>query len=155
MSSELFSDSFDTGFGTGWIVYSAAGLVAVRLPKKGSKQPRSTRLKKTGLSRQLKAYFEGKKIVFDAKIDWSPYSEFEKKALKRCQRVKYGKTVSYKDLALKINNKNAFRAVGNTLNKNRTPVVIPCHRVLRSDGSLGGFASGTDVKKRLLGLENI
>ncbi len=154
MSSELFADSFQSGLDTGWIVYSAVGLVELRLPKKDSKQPLGTRLRKANLGRQLEAYFEGKKIVFDAKIDWSPYSEFEKDTLKECRRVTYGKTVSYKDLALKIDNKNAFRAVGNTLNKNRTPVVIPCHRVVKSDGSMGGFASGTAVKKRLLELEN-
>ncbi len=152
---ELFADSFKTGHGTGWIVYSGAGLLEVKLPKKGSKQPLGTRLRKTDLSRQLEAYFAGKKIVFDAKIDWSLYSEFEKDTLKECRRVTYGKTVSYKNLALKIDNKNAFRAVGNTLNKNKTPVVIPCHRVLRSDGTIGGFASGRAAKKRLLELENI
>lgn len=155
MSSKLFADSFNTAYGTGWIMFSDDGLRALELPKTGANQPPGTRLKKTNTSKMLEAYFKGKKTVFDAKIDWSYYSEFEKKTLAGCAQIKYGEKISYKELARKIKNDKAFRAVGNALNKNRLPIIIPCHRVVRSDGSPGGFASGEAVKKRLLELEKI
>ncbi len=152
---ELSADSFNTTNGTGWIIFSDRGLRALKLPKTGAKQPAGTRLKKTNISKMLEAYFKGKKTVFDAKIDWSQYSEFEKKTLAGCAQIKYGEKISYKELARKIKSDKAFRAVGNALNKNRLPVIIPCHRIVRSDGSPGGFASGETTKKRLLELEKI
>ena len=152
---ELFADSFETAYGTGWIIFSDRGVRALKLPITGAKQPAGTHLKKTNISNKLQAYFKGKKTVFDAKIDWSQYSEFEKKTLAGCAQIMYSEKISYKELARKIKSNKAFRAVGNALNKNRLPVIIPCHRVVRSDGSPGGFASGEATKKRLLELEKI
>ena len=75
--------------------------------------------------------------------------------MKNIKKIKYGNYKTYKDIACEIGNKLAFRAVGNALNKNPFPIVVPCHRVLASNGSLGGFSAGIEWKKYLLKLEGI
>ena len=82
-------------------------------------------------------------------------TEFEKKVYRVVARIPKGEVRSYKWVALRIGRPRACRAVGNALNKNPYPVIIPCHRVIKSDGSLGGFAKGAAAKKRLLRREGI
>jgi len=148
-----YADSFSAGDKCGWIVFSQAGLFSLNLPKRGSKQPKNTIIKKNPITKDLEAYFKGENPSFGAKIDWSGISDFEIKTLKGCRLIEYGKTVSYKELASKIEKDNFFRALGNALARNRLPVIIPCHRVVRSNGELGGFSGGASVKKELLNLE--
>jgi methylated-DNA-[protein]-cysteine S-methyltransferase len=83
------------------------------------------------------------------------FTPFQKKVYKQVMKIPYGQTRSYKWLAEKINNPRAYRAVGNALNKNSYPGAIPCHRVIKSDGSLGGFSKGADAKRRLLNKEGV
>jgi O-6-methylguanine DNA methyltransferase len=105
---------------------------------------------------QLKAYFEGSK-VFNLPLDMQ-CSEFEKDVYETLMNyVPYGKTVSYKELATLANHPNAYRAVGSVMAKNRFVIVIPCHRVIKEDGSLGHYSSphGSKTKELLLNFEKL
>ena len=100
----------------------------------------------------LTDYFNGsqKNINFDLKLDGTV---FQKKIWKELLKVPWGKTITYKGLAEKAGRPRAYRAVGNALGANPIPIIIPCHRVIKSDGSLGGYGSGIKIKKELLKLE--
>jgi len=105
--------------------------------------------------RLLHAYLDGKHVHFrHLKIDWSGLSPFEKQVLKKLSRVHYGGKCSYQDLAKKAGSPRSARAVGSAMRKNRLPIVLPCHRVLASNGGLGGYSQGLTWKKRLLSLES-
>ena len=101
-------------------------------------------------------YFEGKRARFPIEIDLSSVPPFYRSVLEACRRIPYGQTASYADLARAVGKPNAARAVGGAMARNPLPLVVPCHRVLRADGSIGGFSSahGVDEKIRLLRLEN-
>ncbi|MCK5291495.1 MAG: methylated-DNA--[protein]-cysteine S-methyltransferase [Thermoplasmata archaeon] len=104
----------------------------------------------------LAKYFKGELVDFnEIELDMFKYTDFERDVLQATREIPYGKTASYRDIAENIGRPKAFRAVGNALNKNRTAIVVPCHRVISSDGGLGGFGAGMEWKKRLLRLEGI
>lgn len=106
------------------------------------------------LKHDLRKYFNGEKVDFSSyAIDLSGFTPFQKKVLMAVRNIPWGETSSYGDIARRINHPMAYRSVGNALAKNRLPIIIPCHRVLRSDGSLGGFSAGIRWKKILLRLE--
>ena len=107
--------------------------------------------------KQALAYFAGKPVKFDVDVDLSSQTPFRQKVLKACRRIPHGKTASYADLARTAGSSAAVRAAGGAMANNPLPLVIPCHRVLRSDGSIGGFSSpeGVKQKKRMLRLENV
>ncbi len=102
---------------------------------------------------QLCEYFEGKRKIFDVPLHIDGTS-FQVKVWQELLKIPYGKTVSYKDIAAKIGNSNASRAVGMANNRNKIAIVIPCHRVIASNGDLTGYAGGLDIKKYLIELEN-
>lgn len=103
---------------------------------------------------QLKQYFEGKLTLFDLPIDWSNYTNFYQQVWSELIKIPYGETRSYQDIANNLQNPKAVRAVGMANGKNPIAIVVPCHRVIGSDGSLTGYASGVDIKQQLLALEN-
>ena len=105
--------------------------------------------------KQVIEYFAGKRTVFNVEVDLSDVPAFRREVLEQCRRIPYGKTASYADLARAAGNPRAARAVGGAMAANPLPLVVPCHRVIRSDGSLGGFSSyqETELKARLLRLE--
>ncbi|MFQ5495705.1 MAG: methylated-DNA--[protein]-cysteine S-methyltransferase [Phycisphaerae bacterium] len=105
--------------------------------------------------RKLLSYFAGRAVAFTEPIDLTGMPTFYTRVLAACRTIPYGKTASYQDLARATGNPAACRAVGGAMASNPLPLVIPCHRVLRSDGSMGGFSSprGIDLKKRMLRLE--
>ena len=107
--------------------------------------------------RDIVAYFDGKPVHFSAEIDVSTMPPFHRSVSEACRRIPYGRTASYGDLARAAGRPNAARAVGGAMAHNPLPLVVPCHRVLRSDGSIGGFSSARGVaeKLRLLRLENV
>jgi len=103
--------------------------------------------------RQIALYFEGKLKQFSLKL--CPHvTQFQKKVLTAVQEIPYGKTVSYGELAKRIGKPGASRAVGQANAKNPIPIVIPCHRVIGSNGNLTGFGGGLSVKQALLELEH-
>ena len=105
------------------------------------------------ISQQLKEYFAGERTWFDLKL--APEgTEFQRQVWKALRGIPYGKTISYGELAGKIDNPKAVRAVGGANGKNPIPIVIPCHRVIGADGSLTGFGGGLDTKVALLALES-
>jgi O-6-methylguanine DNA methyltransferase len=108
------------------------------------------------LCRQVSDYFRGKQVSWNVEIAWSDVSEFRRRVLEACRLIPFGSTASYADLARAAGSPGAARAVGSTMANNQLPLIIPCHRVLHSDGSLGGFSSpqGLSQKVRMLQLEN-
>ncbi|MFL0246326.1 methylated-DNA--[protein]-cysteine S-methyltransferase [Candidatus Clostridium stratigraminis] len=118
--------------------------------------PKDVSLSETALlkkaNEELQEYFDGKRQVFDLPL--APEgTEFQKKVWKVLQEIPYGKTYSYKDVAIKVGNEKACRAVGMANNKNPIAIFIPCHRVIGSNGKLVGYAGGLDVKEMLLTME--
>lgn len=102
--------------------------------------------------KQLEEYFAGKRIKFDVALDLRG-TEFQVRAWRALCRIPYGKTISYGQQAKNIQNPKAFRAVGSANGKNPIPIIVPCHRVLASDGTLGGYSLGLKMKEQLLDLE--
>jgi methylated-DNA-[protein]-cysteine S-methyltransferase len=105
------------------------------------------------IGKQLHDYLDGKRTAFDVEIDLSWVTPFRRDVLLACAAVPRGHVASYADLARQVGRPGAARAVGNTMHTNPIPFIIPCHRIVASDGSLGGFGMGLDVKTRLLALE--
>ncbi len=106
----------------------------------------------TDCETQLTEYFAGKRQNFDLQLELSG-TEFQNKVWKALQKIKFGKTASYKDIAEKINSPKGFRAVGMANNKNRIPIIIPCHRIIGTNGDLVGYAGGLKIKQALLDIE--
>lgn len=104
--------------------------------------------------RQLEEYFAGKRKTFELSLD-PRGTEFQRKVWTQLSRIPFGETISYRELAQRVGNANASRAVGAANGKNPIPIVIPCHRVIASDGSLAGFAGGLAAKERLLAHEGV
>lgn len=104
--------------------------------------------------KQLKEYFDGSRVKFDLPLEVKG-TEFQKKVWNELLKIPYGQTKSYKDIAIAIGNERASRAVGMANNKNPIPIIIPCHRVIGSNGKLVGYAGGVNVKEKLLNIEKI
>lgn len=100
--------------------------------------------------RELERYFEGKDLSFDLSVDLSILSPFEQRVLRATSKVPAGRVATYAEIAARAGNPRAPRAVGNALNHNPVAIVVPCHRVVRSDGSLGGYGGGLHIKEWLL-----
>jgi methylated-DNA-[protein]-cysteine S-methyltransferase len=105
--------------------------------------------------RELEEYFEGRRDEFDLPIDWSLTRGFTSKVLRQTARIGFGKTSTYAEVASRAGSPRAVRAAGNALGANPIPVVVPCHRVLRSGGALGGYTGGVERKEFLLRLEGV
>ncbi len=103
---------------------------------------------------QLTEYFAGKRKVFDLPLELKG-TEFQKKVWQALREIPYGTTCSYGEIAAKIGNPKASRAVGGANNKNPIAIVVPCHRVIGANGSLVGYASGLRTKEALLKLEGV
>ena len=140
------------------LVASSKGLVAIDVCN-NTKQVVTTKdasaqeiLIKT--KKQLEQYFAGKRTSFDVALDLVG-TEFQVKAWRALCRIPFGKTISYGQQASNIKNPKAFRAVGSANGKNPIPIIVPCHRVVASDGSLGGYSLGLKMKIQLLALESV
>ncbi len=107
------------------------------------------------LQRDLVAYFEGGPVTFDVPLALDELTPFRRLVMGACRRIPYGQRATYGDLARAAGSPAAGRAVGSVMAANPVPLVVPCHRVVRSDGTLGGFSSpeGVRLKERLLALE--
>jgi len=168
--SSLWIEYFKVPQGTGAIILSKDGLRYLILPfekkqqldriiseqYRDCKDNQSKELLK--LKKMLLKYFKGEKVDFkdiDIEIDLKDYSDFERMVYFTVQSVSYGTIWSYRDVAARIGNPRAYRAVGNALGRNPVPVIIPCHRIVCSNGSAGGFSAGGEWKTKLLQMEKI
>ena len=155
----------DTAWGHFGYVARGCRLVTTFLPRRGRLIERAIRTQFPGVGRErrllssfcrdVSAYFAGEPVGFSVEVDLGDLSPFRQSVLEACRQIPYGKTASYGDVARAAGAPGAARAVGGTMANNPLPLVIPCHRVLCSDGSIGGFSSpdGVKQKMRLLLLE--
>ena len=161
-----FSKVETPGIGTVWVAVGPNGLIAAdfRTTRKrfvaGLRRrgffPEENPKKVTGLLTQAKQYSAGKTSALKAKLDWSVVGNFTRKILQETARIPPGKTRSYGEIAARIGHPGAARAAGNALARNPFPLWVPCHRVIKSGGGLGGFGgpgAGVKLKEYLLKLE--
>jgi methylated-DNA-[protein]-cysteine S-methyltransferase len=105
------------------------------------------------VQRELAEYFEGRRRSFELPLDWALIGPFGRRVLRVTSEIPYGGVLSYAEVAAEAGSPRGSRAAGNALGANPIPIVIPCHRVLRSGGALGGYGGGLDRKRFLLELE--
>jgi len=154
----MYYDYFETGLiGRLTLVGDERGLWHVDFPKEKSPLVMQKDWRKnpdffTSVKRSLKAYFKGELKRFDMPLN-PEGTAFQLSVWNALQNIPYGELASYKDIAVAIGNPKAVRAVGAANGKNPLPVIIPCHRVVGSDGSLTGFGGGLETKQRLIELE--
>jgi methylated-DNA-[protein]-cysteine S-methyltransferase len=164
MANNLKYVTFETALGWVGLLASENGLLAVTLPRETAEEARQMPGSGAGEAvlapdffngtvERLQAYFSGEKVEFPEKLDLSEATSFQRTVWEKTQLIPYGKTRSYQWVARQIGNPGAVRAVGRALGRNPLPVIVPCHRVIASNGSLGGFTGGLEMKKRLLELE--
>lgn len=136
------------------LIYCKDGLVSVEFTEKTGSSLKKH--KYSHITRQFIEYFEGKPTVFTNQFLLPPLSPFTQKVLLECCKIPYSKTITYKNLAEQCGVSNAFRAVGGALKQNPLPIIIPCHRVIGSDGKLTGYMGkdGIEIKRCLLLMEN-
>lgn len=152
----------------GWmgIVGSPKGVHTIVLPKRSRRAVESDlRVQSSGpweekasprleaARRQLLDYLAGRRDTFDVPLDLSQGTSFQRKVWRTLQRVPYGKLRSYQWIALRVGGRHYARAVGNAVGANPLPIIIPCHRIVAHDTSLGGFSGGLSMKRKLLSLE--
>ena len=134
------------------IICEKDALISLKLVKNTYKSDSETALINE-IKTQLDEYFLSKRKIFDIKLK-PKGTNFQKKVWQELQKIPYGETKSYSEIAMTIGNKNAQRGVGSACNKNPIMIIIPCHRVISKNGKLGGFAYGNSVKQKLLKIEN-
>lgn len=142
-------DTFSSPFGQLYIIFSGKALAGISFKKPSLKMGRVP----DSFKRQLKDYFTGELREFKQSIVFAEGTEFEKQVWLALRDVPYGETKTYKWLAQRVGNPKGPRAVGRALSKNPIPIVLPCHRIIESDGDIGGYSSGVNIKRRLLSLE--
>ena len=155
----------NTGMGWVGILGSAKGLMRTTLPQHSNQEARqllgndishAVRSPQSleGVIERLKAYFNGHKVRFSDELDLSEATFFQSEVWEITRLIPYGEIRSYGWVAGQIGKTGSGRAVGQALSRNPLPVIIPCHRVVASDGKLGGYSGGLEAKKYLLHLEN-
>jgi methylated-DNA-[protein]-cysteine S-methyltransferase len=155
--------TFNTAVGEIQVLASEAGLLRVNLsgvaraPEFGITKDRSSWMPERflDLKSRLQDYFAGKRVSFLDDLDYSGATVFQRKVWEAARLIPYGETRSYKWLAEQVGQSVAVRAVGQALGKNPLLIIVPCHRVLASNGGLGGFRGGEQMKRFLLGLEGV
>jgi methylated-DNA-[protein]-cysteine S-methyltransferase len=159
--------SADSPFGPLLLATTKRGLVRVGLPNQDSDElladladrvsPRvlEAAAELDAVRRELDLYFAGKLDRFDLPLDWRLSHGFRQRVLRAIDRIPYGQTRSYTEMARKAGNERAVRAAGSACGSNPIPLVVPCHRVLRTGGALGGYGGGLPMKQGLLELEGV
>jgi methylated-DNA-[protein]-cysteine S-methyltransferase len=155
----------DSPFGTLHVAATKRGLVRVAFPEEELDSllerlalrlsPRivEARAPLDPVRRELDEYFAGRRREFDVDLDWSLIGPFGRRVLRVTSEIPYGGVLSYAEVAAEAGSPRGSRAAGNALGSNPMPIVIPCHRVLRSGGHLGGYGGGLERKRWLLDLE--
>jgi methylated-DNA-[protein]-cysteine S-methyltransferase len=164
MANNLFYTVINTSWGWVGILASKVGLLAVTLPQNTRQQALDSLGKKaqqailspavfSNLAEKFQAYYSGKKTNFSDNLDFSGATPFQRQVWEATRLIPYGETRSYGWVAKQIGKSQAARAVGQAVGKNPFLIVVPCHRVIASDGGLGGFGGGLEIKQALLELE--
>ena len=164
MTDEPGYFTFTTAMGWVAILGSVGGLRSLTLPQKSAQE--ADRLLGEGSNRavwspgqfediaqRLKAYFSGHRVAFADELDLSPATPFQREVWRITRLIPYGQTRSYLWVAEQIKRPRAARAVGQALGRNPLPIIVPCHRVVTSDGPLGGFGGGVAMTQSLLHLD--
>ncbi|MHB0866728.1 MAG: methylated-DNA--[protein]-cysteine S-methyltransferase [Thermoleophilia bacterium] len=155
---------YQTRFGEGVLQWQDGLLVMHFLPgTRGAMGAAKHAMAATGgvarrLTGMLQSYLSGKRVEFtapDLPVDWDSWSPFQQKVARALAAVPYRETVSYAGLAARVGQPRAARAVGNFMASNPLPLLLPCHRVIRTDGRLGRYQAGEDYKRQLLQLEGV
>jgi len=161
----LAYDVLDSPLGPLWVAVGPRGVAAVHYGSEPTASDLARLVRAYGpglvpdgrrasdLARELEQYFAGKRRVFTVGADLSGLTTFQRRILGATARVPYGELTTYATVARKAGNERASRAAGGALGANPIAIVVPCHRVVASDGSLGGYAGGLPAKRRLLALE--
>ena len=164
--AEVTYAQVDSPFGTTSVAATGSGVVAVGLPNRAlddfldelaaTVSPRIVEAPGAldEVRRELDQYFNGRREAFELKLDWQLVpGGFYRKVLRATARLPFGVTATYGEIAGKAGNPRAHRAAGTALGSNPLPIVVPCHRIVRSGGDPGNYGGGPDLKRRLLVLE--
>ena len=152
--------AIDSPFGRLWLTASEKGLKGVcwsRLDVPAAGEAKNSKKERALLKKaaaQLQQYFSGRRKKFELPLDMEGTS-FQKAVWRALINIGHGRTLSYKDVAARIGRPRAVRAVGSANGKNPLCVIVPCHRVIASDGSIGGYSGGLRIKRDLLRLEGL
>lgn len=165
-TADIAYGAVDSPFGTLLAAATSRGLVKLAFPEESADSvldrlalrisPRIVEAPPTALDplrRELEEYFAGRRQGFEIALDWSLIGPFATKVLRATAAIPYGDYSTYSEIAARAGSPRGSRAAGNALGSNPIPIVIPCHRVLRSGGALGGYGGGLDRKRHLLALE--
>ncbi len=155
---DLVQKKIDSKIGALFLTASDKGLCGIfwkkqDLPRNSGKPNPKAQKILTLAEKQVEEYLDGKRKDFDLPLDMQG-TEFQKRVWKRLSKIPYGCTKSYKEIAVEIKDPNASRAVGTANGRNPVCIIVPCHRVISSDGSIGGYAGGLEIKSKLLYLES-
>lgn len=166
MTRQLNYIIFDTDMGWVGVLGSTTGLLSTTLPHPSTQEIH--RLFGDGISharwsphlfqdltKRLRIYFGGHQVGFPDRLDLSVATDFQREVWGATRLIPYGETRSYQWVAGQIKKPKALRAVGQALGRNPLPIIVPCHRVLASNGQLGGFTGGIEMKRQLLQLEGM
>ena len=158
-------DRLDSPLGPLWVAITAKGVATIHY---GAEPPdselrRLVRVYGPGvvpdhrrssvLARELDQYFRGKRRTFDIPVDLAGLTPFQTRVLAQTAKIPFGDLLTYRTIATRIGNTKASRAVGGAVGANPIPIIVPCHRVVATDGSLGGYAGGLEAKRTLLAIE--
>ncbi len=167
MTGKVYYSRFDSPFGHVFVASTSKGVCLISFSKITEDKFLSL-LRKTykseairddkmlgDVKKSLLDYFNGNPVSFKIPLDLSIGTQFQRKVWRKVWEIPYGELRSYKWVARSISSEHASRAVGNAVGRNPVAPIVPCHRVVCSDGSLGGYTSGIAIKKRLLNLEGV
>lgn len=165
---DLAYEDHESPLGVLRIAATQAGIVRVVLPAEdtgealerlaGAVSARVLRVDTSALTdarRELDEYFDGRRRTFGVPLDWALTRAFRREVLRATAAIPYGATASYRQVATDAGSPNAVRAAGTALATNPLPILVPCHRVVKSDGGLGRYLGGVETKARLLALEGV
>jgi len=161
MTRELAYVIFDTDIGQMGILGSAKGLLGTTLPQRLTQEVRQLLGNRINhaiwsphvfkdLTKRLRIYLGGHKVTFPDKLELSRATTFQREVWEVTRLIPYGETRSYRWVAEQIGKPGAVRAVGQALARNPLPIIVPCHRIVTSNGKLGGYSGGLEMKKYLL-----
>jgi O-6-methylguanine DNA methyltransferase len=150
--SSQYYDTFESPVGMLYLIFLKKDLTGVSF-RKPTLVPFRKGTAPRGFVKELTEYFLGRNSNFTQKTRFLKGTDFEKKVWTALREIPFGETRSYKWMAEKVGSPSATRAVGRALSKNPIPVVLACHRIIESDGSIGGYSSGVNLKVRLLEME--